>query len=158
MDAPLFTLFALQTLAVVALALLALRGVAATWARFAVLALAGAALTLAYGGGAELLSRAKPARLALFERGDERPALAASHMVEGEAIWLWLVLPGSEAPRAYRLPWSLETAEALRRAEARAQQRGTRVEVERPFAGDDMPPGQRFRVPPREPLPPKPGS
>jgi len=158
MDAPLFTLYALQTLAVAALALLALREAGGSRVRLAALGLAGVALALAYGGAAELLGRAKPTRLALFERGDERPVLAASHMVEGEAIWLWLVLEGSEAPRAYRLPWSVQTAEALRRAEARAEQNGTRVEVERPFANDDQPASETFRVPPPEPLPRKPGS
>jgi len=52
----------------------------------------------------------------------------------------------------------VQTADVLRRAEARAEQNSTRAEVERPFANDDQPASETFRVPPPEPLPRKPGS
>lgn len=148
--------FAFAAVAVAVLGLAALAGVAPSRAvRGVALGLAAAGLGTAYFAGSELLGRPKPARLALLERGADAAQLAGSHYIEGEAIWLWLILPGEDAPRAYALPWSREAAEALRRAEAQAEENGTRVEVRAPFRRNEAPNEPVFRAPPRPPLPEK---
>jgi len=98
-----------------------------------------AVLASAYWGGSDLLSRAKPVRLALVERMADTAIVVGSHYVEGEAIWLWLILPGEAAPRAYSLPWSQEAAERLQRARRQAEADGTHVEWQMPFTEPSQP-------------------
>ena len=86
-----------------------------------------------YGAGSELLGRPKPVRLAVVERAAASATVIASHSIEGEALYLWLLLPGAEAPRAYALPWSRAAAEALLRAEAEAEASGGTVVLRHPF-------------------------
>lgn len=116
--------------------------------------LAGAA----YLSGAELLGRPKPVRLALLERAADEAAVVGSMNVEGEAIYLWLVLPGETAPRAFRIPWSASAAQALQRARGEGEVNGTGVRMRRPFEDDEAMSETRFYAPPPPPMPPKPVS
>lgn len=140
-------------LGLMALALAGRLGLAARWAA---LGLAAALLGAIYLGGAEVLGRPKPARLALFERAAERAEVLAALPVEGVAIHLWLRLPGATVPRAYSLPWSEAAAEALRAALEQAEENGTRAEMRLPFSSTDEVAAQ-FEAPPPETLPPKRG-
>jgi len=99
------------------LALAALVIQAPTRIRIKALALVMAAGLLASGylAGTALLGRPKPTRLAILERPVREVIVVASRNVEGKAIYLWLSFPDEIAPRAFSLPWSLKTAEALRR-------------------------------------------
>ena len=45
-------------------------------------------------------------------------ALVAQMVVESEAIYVWLVPPGADEPRAYRLPYSRATHEQAARGQA----------------------------------------
>lgn len=133
-----------------------LSGVVALGARSAALRAGGLALALAvtYAGGADLLGRPKPARLALIEQMQDEARLVGSYYVEGKAIWLWLLWPDAAAPMAYALPWDRRTAEALMKARRQAEADGAQVMVRRPFR--DGPRAEPiFRVPPLPPMPSK---
>src|SRR5262245_66623964 len=62
-----------------------------------------------YGGSIELLSRPKPLRLE-WRDATEAKVLGAT-MREGEAVYVWLEVPGADMPRAYALPWDLPSAQ-----------------------------------------------
>ncbi len=119
------------------------------------LVLAAGLLSSGYLAGAALLGRPKPVRLAILERSVRELVVVASQNVEGKAIYLWVILPGETAPRAYSLPWSLKTAEALRRAQAEAERNGTNVRMRNPFRGTETSSKSPFYAPPPPPLPPK---
>lgn len=152
--AGLFQPFVVVAGLVVALMALVLARRGALWASWAALGLGAAALAGVWLAGAEVLGRAKPAALALVERGADSAQMVAALPVEGVAIYLWLVLEGEAAPRAYVLPWSVAAAEAIRAAEAAAEENGTHVMVTDPFAAPDTP-GEQFTAPPPPVLPDK---
>lgn len=140
-----------------ALAALVLTAPAETWVKVLALVIAAGLLGTTYLEGTALLGRPKPTRLALLERAFEEAVIVGSLSVEGEAIYLWLTLPDATAPRAYRMPWSVEAAEALRRAQAEAEANGTRVWMRSPFRGATSEAAeQQFYAPPPPPMPPKP--
>ena len=74
-----------------------------------------------------LMTGPKPHFLEL--RGGET-ALLAHDWVEGEAIYLWVRWPEEDAPRAYRLPWSEETAQQIEQAEQANEAQGGEMVVE----------------------------
>lgn len=117
-------------------------------------ALVAVLLAVAYWGGSELLGRAKPARLALMERGADDVAVVGSYYIEDVAIWLWLILPGDDAPRAYALPWSLEMAKKLTRVKREAGEAGTTMRIKLPFKAAGLP---EVYAPPQPPMPEKTG-
>ena len=78
-------------------------------------------------GMAEGLGNAKPIRLEWRE--PQKVSMLAHKFVEGKAIYVWLAIPGNDAPVAYVLPWSLDMAKDIRRAEREGRgQRGVVVE------------------------------
>ena len=150
----LFPAFVGLLLLVLALFILLIAGGGALWLRWAGLSISTALLAGVYVAGTETLGRAKPARLAMLEQGAGAARLVSSLAVEDKAIYLWLILPGQAAPRAYVLPWSTAVAEALRKAAAEAEANGTEVVVSDPFNAS-LAPGDRFSAPPPPSLPPK---
>ncbi len=156
MMATLFLPFALLAMPVLALA--ALAGRVRRSVPVVIVALAALVLGGAYLAGTELLGQPKPLRLAAFERGADSAEVIASTFIEGEAIYLWLRLPGAPEPRAYVMPWSQSAAEALYRAEGEAEQTGAQVVLHEPF-GTDASGSQDglFDVLDLPPSPPKPG-
>ena len=94
---------------------------------------AAAFLGVGYLGAAELLSRPKPVSLEWAQRASAEAELLGAKAVEGEAIFLFLQLPGLEEPRAYQLPWSRQLAEQLQNAQREAAQNGGGILVDRPF-------------------------
>src|SRR5262245_47376930 len=97
------------------------------WQRSASAALFVVLLAMLYVGSAEVLSRPKPLRLEW--RNIEQAKVVGASMREGEAIYLWLQVPGADEPRAYQLPWSTEAAQQLQQAQAEAEANGTGVEM-----------------------------
>ncbi|MGE0116495.1 MAG: hypothetical protein AB7S71_05810 [Dongiaceae bacterium] len=91
-------------------------------------------VAVVYGGGIELLGRPKPLRLEWRDAVEARVLGAVP--VENEAIYLWLDLPGSAAPRAYVLPWSLQAAQQLQAAASQAEASGTAVRMTMPPDGE----------------------
>ncbi len=151
----LFYYFLLVLALTLALAALVLRAPAHTATKTLALILAALLLGSAYFAGTALLGRPKPARLAILEKTANEATVVASMNVEGEAIFLWLILPDQTMPRAYSLPWSQKTAEALRRAQSEARGNGTQARMRRPFQGSAANTEAQFFAPPPPPMPPK---
>ena len=74
-----------------------------------------AILLITYATGAELLSRVKPMSLELISRTAQSAEVIAYSWQEGVAIYLWLRLPDSKEPRAYAIPWSIQTMQQLQK-------------------------------------------
>jgi hypothetical protein len=153
----LYAVLALIAGGLVAIAIWSPRRVAV---KLAALAASAAFLLVGYAGVAELLSRPKPVSLEWAQRASEKAELLGAKAVEGQAIFLFLQLPGVAEPRAYRLPWRRELAEQLQNAQREAEQRGGGIVVERPFEdrGAEASLETRepmFYAPPPSALPPK---
>lgn len=110
-------------------------------------------IAVVYGGGIDLLGRPKPLRLEWRDPADAQVLSALP--VENEAIYVWLVMPGSPEPRAYVLPWSVQVAQQLQDASSEAQANGTGVRMTMPFETslDDREP--MFYAMPQPAMPPK---
>jgi hypothetical protein len=111
-------------------------------------------IAVVYGGSIELLSRPKPLRLEIWQRADKAKVLGAT-MREGEAIYVWLQIPGADEPRAYALPWDMKMAQQLQNAMQEGQASGSDVNMSKPFeAGlDEREP--KFYAAPQQALPDK---
>jgi hypothetical protein len=98
-------------------------------------ALATAAIFLpaAYMSLSEMLSRPKPVDSEWARAQLAEATVIGSHMVEGEAIYVWLGIEGVEEPRAYALPWDEKTARQLHGARRNAEASGTKVKMRKPF-------------------------
>jgi len=151
----LFAIFALWLAPLVALAAVAVGTPAPLRRRTLALALAVACLGVGYLGFAEATGRPKLVRLAWLEAGAEEAVVVASEAVEGEAIYLWLRLPESSEPRAYRLPWDRRLAEQLLEAGREAEASGTETRMRRPFQEASEPAEPTVYAAPPPPLPPK---
>ena len=88
-------------------------------------------LPLMYLSLAELLGRPKPVAFEWNQIAFTEANVVAADLREGEAIYLWLRADGAEAPRAYALPWNLNTARQLYAAQQAAEAQGTPVRVRR---------------------------
>ncbi|RMF36304.1 MAG: hypothetical protein D6754_11630 [Alphaproteobacteria bacterium] len=151
----LFFAFLALLVLTVALAALVIQSPARIAVKAGALVLAAGVLAAGYIAGTAILGRPKPARLEVLQRDTEEVSIVASMNVEGEAIHLWLLLPDETTPRAYTLPWSEQTAEALRKAQEEAEANGTRVRMRRPFRRSDDTSDQEFYAPPQPPMPEK---
>jgi hypothetical protein len=127
--------FALAALAAAALATIAAWAPRRLLPKLAAVAVFALFLPLGYAALVDLLSRPKPVSAAWWERrATEREAtVLAGDIREDEAIYLWLELPGTPEPRAYRLPWDRNRARELQDALRAAGERGTGVKVRQPF-------------------------
>jgi hypothetical protein len=110
-------------------------------------------IAVVYAGSIELLGRPKPLRLEW--RGGADAQVLSAMPVENEAIYVWLVMPGSSEPRAYVLPWSLEAAQQLQEAMNQAEADGSAVHMAMPYEAslDDREP--MFYPMPQPAMPPK---
>jgi len=88
-------------------------------------------LPLVYLSLAELLGRPKPVAFEWNPIAFTEANVVAADLREGEAIYLWLRVDGADAPRAYALPWNLNTARQLYAAQQAAEVHGTPVRVRR---------------------------
>ena len=127
-----------------------------------VLALAVLALFIPIGllASVEMLGRPKPATMEwLFDFRDE-VEVVAHDLAEGEAIYLWLRLPGEAAPRAFALAWEKDTAIRLETALEEAEALSTPL-MARLAEGEETSVVRRdarmlFYPLPQKPLPQKP--
>ncbi len=97
------------------------------WQRTASATLFVMLIAVVYGGSAELLGRPKPLRLEW--RDAQKAQVLGSSMHENGAIYLWLQFDDGSEPRAYRLPWSIQTAQQLQTATQEGEANGTGVEM-----------------------------
>ena len=112
-------------------------------------------LPVAYLSFVDLLSKPKPVDLEWWLVEAEEATVLGSALREDEGIYLWLQLPNAAEPRAYRLPWSRETAEQLQGALREAEEQAGQLQMRRPFESslDDQEP--MFYARPQPALPPK---
>lgn len=83
----------------------------------------------------QLLSQPRPISQEFFNSAEEAVVLA-THPRSGEAIYLWLQLPGNPQPAYYVMPWSGRAAEELEISQREAREHGGRVVMNGPFNQD----------------------
>lgn len=81
-----------------------------------------------------LLSKPKPASWEWIDRDVDSAQVLSVSFDEGKAIYLWLRLNGTIAPRFYSLPWRQQTAEDLEDAMEQANLSRSGVIVRNPFS------------------------
>ena len=125
------------------------------WVRCWAVVLSAVAFVGGYAALTDMLSRPKPMSLAWAESQVQAADVLGSTFIEGEAIYVWLRLPGSMEPRSYKLPWDQRRAQELQDAMNEAGQLGTGVEMRQPF--DDYPQDKEpmFYALPQTPTPEK---
>lgn len=106
----------------------------------------------------ELLGRPKPVRLEWVERHGAEAEVLGSRIVEGQAIYLWLGIPGVAEPRAYVLPWDMKTAKELQKALEEAEKNGGQARARLPFEPSWEKREPKFYALPQPKLPDKPSS
>jgi len=111
-------------------------------------------LVAAYGIGFEVVGW--PQKLAFEWRTVVEARVLGSRIVEGEAIYLWLGLPDTMAPRAYVMPYDPRVARELHEARERAAE-GQGVLMKWPFDTYEVE-EQMFYPMPQMPEPLKDGS
>jgi len=112
----------------------------------------------------EMLSKPKPMSFEWYQANTDLAQLLGVSMVEGEAIYLWLLLDDQREPRSYKVPWNLELAEKLEDSVDEAVRRGATIVLRKPFfrkSAEDLGHLNMEIVPPpmprqkRPPLPPR---
>lgn len=149
-----FWFFLIEVVTAAALVGLIIHGRDRLPVKLAALGLGGVAMLTTWFALVDLLSRPKPLILEHRPTLLANAALLAAHIIEGEAIHVWLEIDGAGEPRAYTLPWSQQHAEQLQRALAGAAVDGGTVVMGEPApASEESEP--LFYARPPEPLPPK---
>ncbi len=118
-------------------------------------ALTAALSAAAYISLIDLLGRPKPVGMELASTVLSDATVVATELQEPDAIYLWLRLDDWATPRAYALPWSLDTARQLQEMMQAAEERGSAVRVKQDLAENLDPNEPLFYVAPQEALPPK---
>lgn len=152
---PLSFIFVITVALATGLALIAVKGNLSILSRAGALGLTAMLMVTAYSGLTELMSRPKPATLEWLRAGSTPATVTASHLRENEAIYLWLVFEGETEPRAYSLPWNMDIARQLRRAQRQAAARQSKVRMKSLLTRKNNPTEPVFHVPPRPAPPPK---
>ncbi len=150
---PLFTIVVVLTAALAGIAIWAPRSLRLKLTALSTIALL---LPVTYLSLTELLGRPKPAVLEWSHTVFTDANVLATDLREGEAIYLWLRVDGTSAPRAYVLPWNLNVARQLYAARQSAQTQGTPLRMRRMDpnqSDDDSEP--MFYVAPQPRMPPK---
>lgn len=109
----------------------------------------------AYASLVDLLGRPKPVEMEWASAMLPEATVVATELREPEAIYLWLRFDDQATPRAYALPWSLDTARQLQELMQKAEQRATSVRVRPDFARNVDTNEPLFYVAPQAALPPK---
>jgi len=86
--------------------------------------------------GLLLLEVTSPKNIKYEWRNLKNNTILATHEVEPEAIYIWIKRQNSNEPVAYKLPWSIETAENLRKAKEKAKKNNTEIELN--LSNDDL--------------------
>lgn len=125
------------------------------WVRCWAVGLSGIIFVSGYMTLTDMLSRPKPMSLAWAEASVASADVLGSTFVEGEAIYVWLRLPGSMEPRAYKLPWNDQQAQQLQDALNEAGETGTGVQMRQPFDPSEDTEEPLFYALPQPPSPEK---
>ena len=129
-----------------------------TWVRIAAVGVMALFVPAAYASLSDLLSRPKPVSIEWIHRNAKEATVLGSRVQEGQAIYVWLQLPGASQPRAYVLPYDVETAKQLHKAQSDAKRNGTQARMKRPFESRKTESAlkDQFFAPPQPALPDKP--
>lgn len=155
MTGHLVALFSIAGILAAVLALVAIWSPRRLWIKVTALATTALFLPVAYASLIDMLSRPKPVDMEWINANASDAAVLGSHMVEDEAIYIWLGIAGVAEPRAYVLPWDQETAKQLHEAMRAAEAEGTGVRVEMPFETSVDDRERKFYAEPQPPLPDK---
>jgi hypothetical protein len=128
-----------------------------TWVRICAVAVTALFIPAAYASLSDLLSRPKPVSLEWVHRHAKEATVLGARIEEGKAIYVWLQLPGEAQPRAYALPYNLETAKQLHNAQSAAKKNGSKTKMKKPFKkrGAEKTKEEQFFAPPQPPPPDK---
>ena len=148
-------LYIILVVAVAALAGIVVRAPARLNFKIAAIGLTATLFGVGYASEIELLGRPKPMNQEWAQANVSEATVIASELKEDVAIYVWLALDGELEPRAYRLPWDLETAIQLQKAGQQAEITGTGVRMRRPFSNRDGTDAPFFYAKPQAPLPEK---
>jgi hypothetical protein len=88
---------------------------------------------ISYASFASLLSKPKPVSLEWAQANAQEASVLGASIREGEAIYVWLQVPGLDEPRAYTLPWNRDVAQQLQEARRKAEEQGTGLSMRLPF-------------------------
>jgi hypothetical protein len=110
---------------------------------------------LSYAAFAALLSKPKPVALEWLRAATQEANVLGSTIREGEAIYVWLLMPGVDEPRAYTLPWSMDVAQQLQEARRKAEEQGTGLGMRLPFEHSWDKQEPKFFPLPQPAMPPK---
>jgi len=149
-------LFAVSLSLATALAAIAIWSPRALWIKVSALVITTAFVPLTYVSVIDLLSRPKPIALEWSRAGLAEAKVIGADLREGEGIYLWLRVPGAEAPRSYVLPWNQKLAEQLHKAQREATERGTGLRARNLFrTGPEIKQEPVFYAEPQQARPPK---
>lgn len=109
-----------------------------------------------YYGFVELPGRAKPVTIEFAKSRLQHAEVVGHHLIQGEAIFVWLRPEGEREPIAYGMPWVEKTARDLHRARGEASEGGGTVQLTMSGGSEGGEPSVGY-VPPAAPLP-KPGT
>ena len=123
--------------------------------KIAAVGLSAVLAVTAYASLVDLLGRPKPVEMEWASAMLPAATVVATELREPEAIYLWLRFDDQATPRAYALPWSLDTARQLQEMMQQAEQRGSSVRVRQNFATSIDTNEPLFYVAPQEALPRK---
>lgn len=151
----LFHLFAASAALAAILAVISVWSHRKLWAKFAAVLATALFIPTIYLSYSDLLSRPKPASLEWWNRDASEATVVSAKLREGEAIYLWMEMPGDDEPRAYRLPWQQELAKQLYGAQREAEAMGTKVRMRSPFKDQTENQEAVFYALPQPPLPTK---
>ena len=128
-----FYLFAVSLALATLLAAISIWSPRALWIKVGALAITALFLPATYLSVVELLSRPKPIALERQRADFSEASVLGAELREGEAIYLWLRVPGVTEPRSYVLPWDQKLAEQLHGAQREANAKGTAVQARNLF-------------------------
>lgn len=123
-------LLALLGLAAI-LAWVALAQPGALWRKWLALLALALMVPAAIVGVHELLGRPKPVALEWVHDFPGGATVIGYRLQEPDAIYLWLLFPGETEPRAYALPWNLDTAKELQDVHRQANEQHQEMVVEK---------------------------
>jgi len=127
------TLFAIAAVALGVILWITVNGLRNVRLRFIAVAMGALFLPIVFMAMTELLSHPKPISLEVLNRGASEAKVQASVVRENEAIYLWLQVPGEDAPLSYMLPWTEAAALQLHKAKTQAEAQGTALMMKIPF-------------------------
>jgi hypothetical protein len=110
---------------------------------------------ISYASFASLLSMPKPVSLEWVRANTQEASVLGASIREGEAIYIWLQVPGLDEPRAYTLPWSRDVAQQLQEARRKAEEQGTGLGMRLPFEHSWDKQEPKFYPLPQPTMPPK---